>query len=200
MTKLLIAVAATGLFMGAAAAPIYYVATLSGANESPPNISPATGFATVVFDSVAHTLFISTDFQGLTGTSTVAHIHCCVGIPLDTTLNAAAATPTPTFPGFPTGVTAGSYNHLLDLTLTSSYRSGFVTASGGTAAGAEAVLGEGLRQGRAYFNIHSATYPGGEIRGFLVTPEPGTFALVGGVLAASLYFRRRRTGLTIKSR
>jgi CHRD domain/PEP-CTERM motif len=58
-------------------------------------------------------------------------------------------------------------------------------------AGAEAALAAGLDAGRAYLNIHSTAYPGGEIRGFLV-PEPGTFILTGtGVLALALVHRRR---------
>jgi hypothetical protein len=61
---------------------------------------------------------------------------------------------------------------------------------GGTAAGAEAALAAGLDAGRAYLNIHSNIYPGGEIRGFLV-PEPGSFILMGtGVLALALLRRR----------
>ena len=37
-----------------------------------------------------------------------------------------------------------------------------------------------IASGQAYLNIHSSTFGGGEIRGFLVpVPEPSAFALVG---------------------
>src|SRR5204862_2903714 len=57
------------------AIPITFVATLSGANEVPPNASPATGFASVVLDATAHTLQINVTFSGLTSIDTAAHIH-----------------------------------------------------------------------------------------------------------------------------
>jgi hypothetical protein len=48
-----------------------------------------------------------------------------------------------------------------------------------------------LFEGRFYINIHTPTNPGGEIRGQIVVPEPGTaVALVAGL--AGLMLRRRR--------
>jgi hypothetical protein len=46
-----------------------------------------------------------------------------------------------------------------------------VSAHGGTTAQAEADLFQAIADGKAYLNIHSSTFPGGEIRGFLV-PGP----------------------------
>ncbi len=174
---------------GAQATPILYTAPLSGAAENPPNASPGTGFTTVGYDPIAQTLSVDVIFSGLLGITTASHIHCCVDPPG----NAGVATPVPTFPGFPSGVTAGSYNQVFDLTLTSSFNPAFVTANGGTLAGAEAALADGLANGRAYLNIHTTEFPGGEIRGFLASvPEPATLSLlvVGfGTLIAS---RRKR--------
>ena len=63
-------------------------------------------------------------------------------------------------------------DHTFDLTLTASYNAPFVTANGGTAAGAEAALLAGIAAGKAYFNIHTTVVPGGEIRTFLQAFNP----------------------------
>lgn len=179
---------------GAHAAPITYFAELTGPNEAPPNASPGIGQAYVTIDTAAHTLVIDVAFSGLIGTVTAAHIHCCTATPFTDTVG--VATMLPTFAGFPSGVTAGTYLNTFDTSLTTTFGAAFLTANGGTAAGAEAALAAGLAQGRAYFNIHTTQFSGGEIRGFLTPiPEPGTMALVGIPVALAWILRRgRRTG------
>lgn len=169
---------------------ITYTAVLNGVNESPTNSSLGTGFTTVVFNNVTNTLSVNVTFTGLTGTTTASHIHCCTAVALTGT--AGVATETPTFGGFPLGVTSGTYSNLYDLTLLASWNTPFVTANGGTAAGAEAAFAAGLAGGKAYLNIHSSFAPGGEIRGFLVaTPEPATWGLIGASLLALGAARKR---------
>ena len=165
------------------AAVISYSTVLSGPNESPVNASPGTGTASAIYDNVAHTLHVHVDFTGLTGTTTASHIHAPTAVAFTST--AGVATTTPTFAGFPLGVTSGTYDNVLDLTLASSYNPSFVSANGGTTASAEAVLTQALADGKAYLNVHSSTFPGGEIRGFLVPTPTATEVLTWGGIKAS---------------
>lgn len=150
---------------------------LSGPNENPPNASPGTGSATLTLDMVNHTFQLVVNFSGLTGTVTASHIHTPVTMPGGT---AGVATQTPSFTGFPLGVTSGSYNMTFDMTMASTWNPAFITANGGTAAGAEAAFVSGVQNGNAYLNIHTSTFAGGEIRGFFApVPEPATVSLLG---------------------
>jgi len=172
----------------ATASTIKYVAVMNGANEAPPNASPGTGIAYVTIDDVLNTMLIEASFAGLTTPNTNAHIHCCTASPFTGT--AGVATTTPTFTDFPSGTTSGIYTHLFDLTLATSWNPAFVTAHGGTTAGAEADFLAGMATGRTYFNIHTTQFGGGEIRGFLQpVPEPATLTLVG--LGAAALVRKR---------
>jgi hypothetical protein len=130
-------------------------------------------------------------FSGLLGDTTASHIHAATAIP--GTGTAMVATTTPTFPGFPLGVTSGTYDQTFDMALASSYNPAFITANGGTVASAEAALAASLADGTAYLNIHTTVVPGGEIRGFLqVVPEPSGLILLGiGSLALTALGRGR---------
>jgi len=167
-------------------------ADLSGPAESPPNASPGTGFAQAIFDDNTQTLQIEVQFSGLLGTTTASHIHAATTSPGAGT--AGVATTTPYFVGFPLGVTSGSYSNTLDLTASSSYNSSYITAHGGTTAGAETALISAMESGTAYLNIHTTVVPGGEIRGFFTqVPEPGTVSLVMvGALVLAWRTRRER--------
>lgn len=175
--------------LGSAQATIFQY-DLTFAPEAP--LATGSGFGTVAYDNVAHTLAISCSFSGLSGLTGNSHIHAATNM-VPFTGTAGVATTTPTFVGFPTGVQSGSYSTNLNLTLASSWNPAFVSANGGTLASAEAVLANCF-DGRSYWNIHTTTFPGGEIRAIIApVPEPSTFALAGlGIVGLAIGVRNRK--------
>lgn len=138
-----------------------------------------------------HTLHIVLDFTGLEGTTTASHIHAATAAPF--TMTAGVATTTPYFTGFPIGVTSGHFDSTLDLTLASSWNPSYVTAHGGTPAGAEAALRAAMFADESYLNIHIMVVPGAEIRGFLVVvPEPAAASALALALLGVFALCRRR--------
>ena len=187
-------VLALGGVQSADAATFIYTGTFSGTVESPPHASLGTGTTTVIFNDITNLLSIEANFAGLTGATTVAHIHCCA---FPTTANAGVATTTPSFAGFPTGVTSGNFFQVLDLSATGSFNPTFLTANGGTTALARTALVAGLDRGQAYFNIHTSAFRAGEIRADLVPaiPEPATWLMmiVGfGAIGGAMRVARRK--------
>ncbi len=176
------------LLGGAAhAGTLVYTTTLSGMAEQSPNDSMGTGDSTVTIDTVAMAMRVEAAFAGLTGTTTASHIHGPTPDPFDGT--AGVITPVPTFPAFPLGVTSGSYDTTFDLTQATSFNPAFVAANGGSVSDSAAALLQAFAEGRAYLNIHTTMYGGGEIRGFYVpSAGVGVMCLLSGVAAS----RRRR--------
>lgn len=193
LTCLALAVSLLGSPERGEAAVIVYRTTLSGAAEDPPVISTGTGQAKLTVDTVAHSMTIDVVFADLVGTTTAAHIHGPTGNPFSGT--AGVITPVPTFPGFPLGVTSGTYARSFDLLTAATYNPAFLSLQG-SAADAEAALLAALAGGRAYLNIHTTFAGGGEIRGFFtpVTPVPtpagGLLVLTGLAAMAGLRVRR----------
>ncbi len=147
---------------------ITFTAVLSGANEVPARTTNATGMATLVVDTVTGRATLSVSFSGLTTGLTGAHIHCCAG----PTANAGVLIDFGS--QFTAGATSGSFTNF-SFTLTAQQIND-------------------LRNGLMYVNIHSSTYPGGEIRGQLyAVPEPGTLMLLGaGLLSVATALKKRR--------
>jgi hypothetical protein len=186
----LAAVFLTMLTSASHAAIKVYNITLNGANEAPPNASLGTGTSLVTVDTTLFLMTINTTFSGLTGTTTAAHIHATTAVAFTGT--AGVATETPTFSTLPLGVTSGTFSQTFNMLNPASYSAAFLTANASNVTTAFGTLVSAMDSNRAYLNIHTSAFGGGEIRGFTIAaPEPGTMALfaLGGV---GVFLRRRK--------
>ena len=122
----------------------------SGLQETPANNSTATGTFVGTYNDVTDSLIYTITFSGLGSNVTAAHFHGYVppGI-------AGPVIFFPVNPSFPTGVMSGTFVDSVKLT-----------------QGQE----DSLKMGLIYFNIHTSTFPGGEIRAQLFLQD-ATFVL-----------------------
>jgi hypothetical protein len=171
------------------AAVLTWYANLNSAQENnPANTTTGTGYGVVQFDDVTNVLRVYESWQGLTGASSASHIHCCVaptgstGIALDLWLTSQPA--------------SGVIDLSWDLDTVNPFRAAFTTANGGTALSAFNALRAAMDTPQfAYFNIHTAAFPGGEIRGNISPiPEPASLTLMMAGAAALLIRRRLARG------
>jgi len=176
--------------------------TLTGGQENPDVVTSATGFGTAVYNAGAQTLSVNMTYTGLSSPTTDAHIHCCATSDL---MNAGVAIGFTGAGGFVTGATSGVYSHVFDLSLQATYNATYFSASGGTVAQARDRLLNAMTVGVAndplpgdssiaYFNIHTSTNLGGEIRGNISPiPEPASLLLLACGLVGICAARRRRS-------
>lgn len=120
-------------------------ATINSAQENPDTRAPATGNAIMLYNVATNTFDLMVSISGMTNTATASHIHeAAAGANggVVTTLGGEAA-----YTRTSTSLTATFTN----------------VKHGGSPAT--------LLKGGAYYNIHSAQFPGGEVRGQL-TAQP----------------------------
>jgi hypothetical protein len=136
--------------------------TMIGYLEAPPISTAAAGTFKATIDDDAQEIHYTLTYSGLEGDVRQSHIHfgqrgVSAGISAwlcETTFN-----PSPTGPATPDCPQSGTVNG----TIAPSDVIG--PASQGIAAGEFGELVDALRAGRAYANVHSSKFPGGEIRG-----------------------------------
>ena len=112
---------------------------LSPSQEVPANNSTASGTADITYNKESHMLAYKVSWNGLTGAATMAHIHGTA----------------------PKGVNAGVKKDLSPV-LAKSMSGSF---SDSVMVDGSAIKEDSLLSGMYYFNVHTAKYPGGEIRG-----------------------------------
>lgn len=143
--KFLLLIAAVGLFIFSSCKPEYpvvYTATnlpLEGSQEVPANNTTGNGTMDVSYNKETRTLSYTVRWNSLTGNVSQAHIHGTA----------------------PKGVSAG----ILQDWTTSIAKTPSGTYSGTVLIDGVVFNEEDLLLGRYYVNIHTAAYPGGEIRG-----------------------------------
>src|SRR5687767_7640725 len=140
--RILIAGALGALAASSAAQVVELRATINQAQENPPTNAPGTGTAVMFYDVGTNKFDLIVTINGMSNIATASHIHeAAVGVNGGIVTNLgpeAAYTRTGT-------------------TLRATFRD--ITHGGD---------GRRLLQGGAYYNIHSAQFPGGEVRGQLI--------------------------------
>ena len=146
-------------------------AKLSGTSEVPANQSLGSGLAALTFDTDTRVLSWNIVFSGLTGPATAAHFHgpAPVGVnaPVKLDIGAISGLGSPMIGSF-------DFDLFGPATLENIIELAF---------------------GLWYINIHTAAFPGGEIRGQVfqgkLVPEPEALLLLGIALVAVVARRRR---------
>lgn len=148
--RILLAGALGALALTARAQVIELRATINQAQENPPTGSPATGSAIMLYDLGANSFDLMVSITGMTNLATASHIHeAAAGV------NGSVVT----------NLGADAVYTRTGNTLTAEFR--------GIKHGGDRIK---LIQGGAYYNIHSAAFPGGEVRGQLIARPKRLYA------------------------
>ena len=132
-----------------------FVAQLNGAQETPPNPVKSSGYAGVMLSGDGSKMYYSITATDLTTPAMMAHIHTGVlgeAGPVVVTLCSPSTTP------------CQSEGQVVQGSFDASALSG--PLQGGTLSD----LLYAIETGDAYVNVHTTTYPNGELRGQLVDP------------------------------
>jgi Cu/Zn superoxide dismutase len=125
-----------------------FAATLLGSEQVPPTTSSATGTGKVFLNAAENQIIISLTFSGLTSDATGAHIHG------------------PASPGANAGILFDFSGAVPPTTSNTIVPQTFSITPDQVAQ---------LKAGQFYFNIHTATFGNGEIRGQILTPPTQKF-------------------------
>jgi len=179
MRTALAAAVLVALPLVASATTFQFNASLNGANQVPPNAATGTGLASLFYNDL-NTVSTSDDTYtflllatGLTSAATGFHLH----------LGAAGT------------------NGSVIVPLTAAFNmGGTVLVNFSDAPTPDSSFLTNLNASNIYVNIHTPTFPGGEIRGQLIptaaVPEPATYAMFGLGLGLVGMFSRRRASKT----
>jgi hypothetical protein len=152
--------------------------TLLGINETPPNNSQASGFATFTYDTANDVFHYNLSWTDLTTPATAAHLHLApVGVPGPIIL------PIAPIPSTTSGSIVGGLLTAAD-----------IVNQGTTGLTTIAQIAAQIQAGNVYVNVHDSEFPAGEIRGQLAAvPEPGGLLLLttGAAGLAAVTWRRR---------
>lgn len=142
--RTIVPVAAFAFFLPVSVSAETFTAYLTSAQEVPSNASTARGFARVFLNEATGTITFRITFSGLGSNQTASHIHASA-----------------------TGSIGTNSPIIID--------TGNTGATGGTLTGSSPITAAQivmLREHRAYVNVHSVGFGGGEIRGQLGIPRP----------------------------
>lgn len=166
MKKLITTLVIAGtLCAGIVSAQTTYQAILTGAGVSPPNASPGTGTLTLVLDAAGTQITVQESWSGLLTPALDSDIHGPGGAGTN-------------------AVVIFSFHGVRRQT------GGLIPSQSFAITPAQVAW---LNAGYLYVDIHTSTYPNGEIRGQItLVPEPGSVALLSlGVGALVWRFRRK---------
>lgn len=125
------------VWAGTAAADTVFVADLNGGQQVPANASLGTGTAVVVLNDAGDQIWVKIKFSGLGSQNSVGHIH-----------SGASGATGPVLFSLSFGNQPGTGNENIEQ---------FFAVTGAQV--------QALRSGQWYFDVHSANFPNGEIRG-----------------------------------